>query len=103
MVTLRLPGTVTRCSGEWPCTSAEGDSTRSISAGSSNASCAGKVTVKSLRSLDTLSSFGAVIERPSWLAASGYAGFGPMESRNLAARCAPDLVDVVEHQSQAVP
>ena len=32
---VRLPPTVTRCSGEWPCTSADGLSTRSSSAGNS--------------------------------------------------------------------
>ena len=41
MATSRLPGTVTRCSGEWPCTSAEGESTRSISAASSNGAWSG--------------------------------------------------------------
>ena len=36
VATLRLPGTVTRWSGEWPCTSADGEATRNSSAGSSN-------------------------------------------------------------------
>src|SRR5690606_12606987 len=56
--TSRLPPTVTLCSGEWPCTSAEGESTRKSSAESSNRSPFSKATVSSLRLLDTRSSVG---------------------------------------------
>src|SRR5664279_2665096 len=51
MPTLRLPGTVLRSSGEWPCTSALGLFTRKYSAERSKLPAFSKVTDRVLRSL----------------------------------------------------
>jgi hypothetical protein len=53
-----LPGTSLRSAAEWPCTSAEGDSTRSISAGSSQRSPLSKLTVRRFLSAETRNSVG---------------------------------------------
>src|SRR5260370_40456228 len=58
MATLRLPATVLRSSGEWPCTSALGLLTRRYSASSSKLSPLSKATMSALRSLRSRSSVG---------------------------------------------
>src|SRR3974390_1314723 len=58
MATLRLPATVLRSSGAWPCTSALGLRTRRYSAERSKLSPLSKLTVRVLRSLRSRSSVG---------------------------------------------
>src|SRR5688572_29407897 len=58
MPTSRLPATVLRSSGEWPCTSALGLRTRKYSAASSKLSPPSKATVSRLRSLLSRNSVG---------------------------------------------
>src|SRR5512146_140370 len=58
MATLRLPGTVLRSSGEWPCTSALGLFTRRYSAGRSKRSPPSNDTVRVFLSLASRSSVG---------------------------------------------
>src|SRR5680860_280585 len=66
MWTFFLPGTVMRCSGLWPCTSALGLITRSSSAGRVKLCPSSKLTARLRFSASSLSSVGQVTSVSLW-------------------------------------
>ncbi len=70
MATFFLRATVTRCEGEWPCTSADGLMTRNASAESAKGLAPANVTMSS-RPLAAVSSFrGLELLRRAWSSAT---------------------------------